>query len=257
MPPSTPTTPSTSPFNPLPLSRLSLPSTPLLHAALSFLTTHTTPPTKNHSLRSAFFALLLLPPLLLAILLHDLGWSTTPALLTPSSTKRRFEVSGADIARDFLLSHSPGEDSARVQLVWDAIALHTTPSIAAHKEVEVAVAAMGIAADFEGAWFSADPTGEPKLGGLISVEEHREVVRAFPREGFREELVGIMCGLCRDRPETVVDNFVGEFGVVFGLDGEGGGREEWRARMEAGGVVGRLMGGLERAREVEEGDVGE
>ncbi|KAK0749005.1 hypothetical protein B0T18DRAFT_436685 [Schizothecium vesticola] len=231
--------PSTSPFTPLPISLLSLPSTPLLQAAHAFLLRHTSPSTTNHCLRSAFFALLLLrrlpaPPttpqneidteaLLLAIILHDLGWSTTPSLL---STTKRFEVDGANAARDFFLSHAGGEkDARRVQLVWDAIALHTTPSIALHKEREVAVAAMGIAADFQGAYFSLSG-GAGELGGLITVEEHQEIVRGFPREGFRGELVGIMCGLCRDKPETVVDNFVGDFGVVYGLDGEGGGREE-------------------------------
>lgn len=266
--------PSPSPFTPLPLTSLSLPSTPLLVAAHAFLTRHTSPSTTNHCLRSAFFALLLLrrlpPPspeslnpttqnvdtpfdteaLLLAILLHDLGWSTTPSLLT---TTARFEVDGANAARDFFLSHSTTQDKARVQLVWDAIALHTTPSIALHKEREVALAAMGIAADFSGAYFSLPPGPSDKLGGLITVNEHREIVRAFPREGFQKALVGIMCGLCRDKPATVVDNFVGEFGVVYGLDGEGGGREAWEGRMGEGRMVGRLMGGLEMAMELEEG----
>lgn len=259
--------PSHSPFTPLPLTSLSLPSTPLLIAAHAFLTKHTSPSATNHCLRSAFFALLLLrrlppppspPPseldteaLLLSILLHDLGWSTTPSLLT---TTKRFEVDGANAARDFFLSHSDSgtEDVHRVQLIWDAIALHTTPSIALHKQPEVAVVAMGIAADFSGAYFSLD-LASTKLGDMITVEEHREIVRAFPREGFQKEFVGIMCGLCRDKPETVVDNFVGEFGVEYGLDGEGGGREEWRARMAEGRLVGRLMGGLERALELEEG----
>src|SRR5271155_5676344 len=56
---------------------------------------------------------------------HDMG-------LMPkhSSAENRFEVDGANAARDFLRRHrvSPAD----IDLVWTAIALHTTPGIPQH-----------------------------------------------------------------------------------------------------------------------------
>src|SRR5580658_2250277 len=53
---------------------------------------------------------------------HDLG-------LTPKyrSQDHRFEIDGANTGRAFLLAH--GIDQASSDVVWDAIALHTTPEI--------------------------------------------------------------------------------------------------------------------------------
>jgi HD superfamily phosphodiesterase len=66
------------------------------------------------------------PELLYAgAMFHDMG-------LTPrhSSTDERFEVDGANAARDFLRHH--GIAQRDVETVWTAIALHTTPSIPQH-----------------------------------------------------------------------------------------------------------------------------
>jgi HD superfamily phosphodiesterase len=65
-----------------------------------------------------------------AVLLHDLG------LARGGSPDRRFEVVGADLGRAFALLHNMGE--RRAESVWDAIALHTTASIARYKGTEVA-----------------------------------------------------------------------------------------------------------------------
>src|SRR3979411_1340847 len=53
----------------------------------------------------------------------------------------RFEVDGANAARDFLRSH--GIPEASVEIVWDAIALHTPPGIPEHKKAEVALVNLG------------------------------------------------------------------------------------------------------------------
>src|SRR5229473_4531174 len=66
------------------------------------------------------------PELLYAgAMFHDMG-------LTPkhSSAHERFEVDGANAARDFLRSHRIPQ--ADVDTVWTAIALHTTPGIPGH-----------------------------------------------------------------------------------------------------------------------------
>ena len=65
------------------------------------------------------------PELLYAgAMFHDMG-------LTPkhSSAHERFEVDGANAARDFLRSHDIPQ--ADIDTVWTAIALHTTPGIPA------------------------------------------------------------------------------------------------------------------------------
>lgn len=63
----------------------------------------------------------------IAAILHDLGWAETGDLVTED---KRFEVDGANAARDFLEKEAGDWNKHRLQLVWDAIALHTTPSIA-------------------------------------------------------------------------------------------------------------------------------
>ncbi|HUC66238.1 MAG TPA: HD domain-containing protein [Stellaceae bacterium] len=60
----------------------------------------------------------------------------------------RFEVDGANAARDFLRSHGIPETS--VETVWDAIALHTTPGIPEHKKPEVALVTSGVEMDVLG-----------------------------------------------------------------------------------------------------------
>src|SRR5690348_10740971 len=60
------------------------------------------------------------------VLLHDI------TLNERFAGPRRFEVEGADIARSFAMDS--GVDRPRAQLVWDSVALNSTPSIAFYKE---------------------------------------------------------------------------------------------------------------------------
>jgi HD superfamily phosphodiesterase len=60
--------------------------------------------------------------LYIAAAFHDLGLSRKF-----SSENERFEVDGANAARQFLSAHSVPEEQVRT--VWEAIALHTTPGI--------------------------------------------------------------------------------------------------------------------------------
>src|ERR1700733_2787862 len=77
---------------------------------------------------------------------HDLG-------LTPkhSSARERFEVDGANAARDFLRSY--GIPAADVDTVWTAIALHTTPGIPAHMHPVVALVTAGVEREGRGLTF--------------------------------------------------------------------------------------------------------
>jgi len=247
-----------SPFPALPVSQVTIPSNPLIIKAYEYVKEHTSLSTLNHCLRSTAFALIILrkfQPLaaaasqldtelvVLSIMMHDLGWATTKSLL---STDKRFEVDGANLARKLVQSSTTEEtwDKHRVQLMWDAIALHTTPSLAHHKEPEVFLAQLGIMGDFFG------PNIELP-GGVISIDEYKEVVTAFPRAGFKEELIGIMCGLCRDKRETTFDNFVSQFGVVGGYDGQGTGKEEYQRDLEKHSLYPMLMSGLDACKQYE------
>jgi hypothetical protein len=115
---------------------------------------------------------------------HDLG-------LTPSyrTTDRRFELDGAEVARDFLLDHGRSPDEALQ--VWLAIALHTTPEVPLHLAPEVAVVTLGVETDVLG--FDLDE---------ISSEHRKEVVAAHPRPEFKERIIQAFYAGMADRPRT-------------------------------------------------------
>ncbi|KAH7905754.1 hypothetical protein BJ138DRAFT_1164156 [Hygrophoropsis aurantiaca] len=250
---------SAAPFPPFPISGITIPTTPIVLAALEYSRAHTTVATVNHCLRSAAFALILArkdptyasvdpETIALCTILHDMGWATTKGLL---SKDKRFEVDGANIARDFIQAEiaraaadrdeSRGKaleakfDEHRIQLIWDAIALHMTPSIAAHKQKEVALTASGILGDF---------VGPHHPSGMITVEEFKEVVRAFPRAGYREEIPRNTCAMCVEKPETTYDNAVGELGLKLGVEGY---KEKW----EHNRMSDMLLGSLEMCEQYE------
>lgn len=221
---------SDSPLPALLKGSLSLPVTPLIRDALEHCKRITSPTTVNHSIRSAYFAILLshkLPQkgnepldvelIVYSTIMHDLGWAVDKSLL---SKDKRFEVDSANMAREHLEETKLADnwDKHRTQLAWDAIALHATPSFSQHKEPEVMLSSMGILADFQGPLIA---------NGLITVDEYKEIVGAFPRLGFKDQFLEIMCGLCAYKPETTYDNFVADFGCEFGIDGKGTGKEQF------------------------------
>lgn len=244
-----------SPLPNIPAINLAFPSTSLALSAAAFIKQHESVNTVNHSIRSAYWALILskkhpdfigkavdMESVVFSVLMHDMGWATTESLL---SKDKRFEVDGANIARDFLAKHTsvgckPGNkthqwDQQRQQLVWDTIALHTTPSIGSYKEPEVFLANLGIGADFYGSNFP---------GNLITIDEYNAVANLFPRTGFADELIQIMCGLCRNKASTTFDNVVGDYGLEYGLDGVGGGlgvyTDAWHKNRQVSTMVGAL-----------------
>lgn len=126
--------------------------------------------------------------LYISSLFHDIG-------LTPkfSSPDKRFEVDGANAARDFLRSRGVPEDSIR--LVWDTIALHTTLGIAEHKETEVALMYFGVGYDVMGENFE-----------LISENKRQQVVDAFPRNKFKQKILPAFLEGFKHKPETTFGN---------------------------------------------------
>jgi hypothetical protein len=133
---------------------------------------------------------------------HDIG-------LTESyrQSQNRFEVDGANAARDFLRSYGIAE--TEIDLVWDAIALHTTPGIPEHKKPEVALVTAGVEMDVLGLAYDQFP------------EAQREaVVAAFPRGGdFKHGILRAFYDGMAHRPDstfgTVNDDVLAHFEPDF------------------------------------------
>ncbi|MCB8883931.1 HD domain-containing protein [Acidisoma cellulosilytica] len=160
----------------------------------------------NHVMRSWIFGALLAEkdgskpdPELLAVsaLLHDLGLTDTYM-----TNDNRFEVDGANAARSFLQTY--GLSPIDVQLVWDAISLHSTRSIALHKGPVVSFCHSGVQVDVSGNRYDAI---EPSL--------MEQILQAYPRLSFKENLTNCLCGIVRRKPTTTFDNFMHDFGERF------------------------------------------
>ena len=74
---------------------------------------------------------------------HDMGLT-----LRHSSARERFEVDGANAARDFL--KGKGISQQDIDVVWTSIALHTTPGIPQHMHPVVALVTAGVEMDVLG-----------------------------------------------------------------------------------------------------------
>jgi HD superfamily phosphodiesterase len=120
---------------------------------------------------------------------HDMG-------LTPkhSSAKERFEVDGANAARDFLRSQGipPGD----VDAVWTAIALHTTPGIPQHMHPVVALVTVGVEMDVLGLGYRQ-----------FSDTERQAVITAHPRgRQFKEDIIQAFYDGIKAKPDTTFGN---------------------------------------------------
>ena len=119
--------------------------TPLITRAMDHARAHSEPFLFNHAVRSWLFAVRLgqlqgsphdAEVVAVSSLLHDLG------LTNCCTGPKRFEIEGADAAREF--ARGQGLDDRRLQLIWDSVALNSTPSIGLYKEPEVALCTAGI-----------------------------------------------------------------------------------------------------------------
>ena len=186
------------------LGGITVPDTPLIAQAMDYARTSSEPYLFNHAVRSWLFSVRLgqlqgVPhdPEVVAVgsLLHDLG-------LTDSFTgPKRFEIEGADAARAF--AQEQGLDHHRVQLIWDSVALNSTPSIGLYKEAEVALCTAGIGVEFG---FQYD---------RIPPREMQSILAAFPRLGMKRGFTDAVCRIVTTKPETTYDNFAGDFGERF------------------------------------------
>src|SRR5437016_6595696 len=120
---------------------------------------------------------------------HDMG--LTPA---HSSADERFEVDGANAARDFLRGHGISQED--IDTVWTAIALHTTPGIPQHMHPVIALVTAGVEMDVLGIAFSE-----------FTNAEREAVVHAHPRPSrFKEEIIQAFYNGNHHKPETTFGN---------------------------------------------------
>ncbi|AEF36002.1 MULTISPECIES: HD domain-containing protein [Mycobacteriaceae] len=115
---------------------------------------------------------------------HDLGLTRRYRTSTV-----RFEVDGADAARDFLLQR--GVDKADADKVWLAIALHTTPGVPEFLDPEIALVSAGVETDVIG-------IGRDDL----SPEDIAAVTTAHPRPDFKRQILAAFNDGMKHRPHT-------------------------------------------------------
>src|SRR5689334_8752397 len=141
-------------------STLVIPDSALAKEAAQILRHCSTDLLINHSMRVYLFAgeqgrqqkLRFDPELLyIAAVFHDLG-----LLKKFSSENERFEVDGANAARQFLTSHNVPKE--QVETVWNAIALHTTPGVTHYMRPEIALLNSGVLLDVLGKGFDQFPS---------------------------------------------------------------------------------------------------
>lgn len=185
------------------IANVTIPNTPIVRAAQAYARQHSSDFVYKHIMRSWLFGVLLIQANstlratidmeihAVATILHDLGWDRTPHSHLISSD-RRFEVDGAIAAVDFIRHHHDGRgwEDRRVQLVWDAIALHTERSIAYFKEAVVQVVSRGISLDFTGP------------GMDVSKNSYEAVVREFPKQDLKAGVNETIVWLCQTKPAT-------------------------------------------------------
>jgi hypothetical protein len=182
-----------------------VPASPLITEVLDYAQTIYDPYLFNHAMRSWLFATKIgeaksidcdLEVVAVGTILHDIGLA--PAI----SGSNRFEVNAAAVARSFVKGR--GVSDRRAQLIWDLVALNSTPSIALHKEAEVALGTMGIGLDYGGFFLESVPSADMT-----------EILRAYPRLEMKTRFAETCCRLVTAKPETSSDNFLRDFGERF------------------------------------------
>ena len=116
---------------------------------------------------------------------HDMGLTRQYGTQT-----ERFEVDGANAARDFLKDRSIAPSD--IDLVWTAIALHTTPGIPMHMHPVIALVTAGVEMDVLGIAFEEFPDAQREA-----------VVAAHPRTPhFKEDIIQTFYDGMKHRPDT-------------------------------------------------------
>jgi hypothetical protein len=174
------------------IAGIEIPDSTLAHDATTLIRDTTNELIFHHSRRVFLFgslqsaALGLTPDpemLYVAALFHDTG-----LVASYRTDHQRFEIDGADEARRFLLGHGLSEE--RAEVVWAAVALHTTPEVPLRMDPVVAATTLGVETDVLGL-------------RLENVARHLdEVVAAHPRPRFKERILQAFHDGFAHRPDS-------------------------------------------------------
>ncbi|ORV56149.1 diguanylate cyclase [Mycobacterium europaeum] len=175
------------------IAGIGVPDTALVREATEFIRAAEDDVLFHHSRRVFFFGALqglrrgLQPDLELlyvGAMFHDLGLTDRYRV-----SAVRFEVDGANAARDFLTQR--GVDESEADRVWLGIALHTTPGVPEFLEPEIALVSAGVETDVLG-------IGRDDLapGALAAV------TAAHPRPEFKRRILAAFTNGMRHRPQT-------------------------------------------------------
>jgi hypothetical protein len=120
---------------------------------------------------------------------HDMGLT-----VKYSSADKRFEVDGANAARDFLHSHHIAPEE--IEVVWTAIALHTTPGVPEFMHPVIALLTAGVEMDVLGLSYDT-----------FSTLDRERVVKDYPRPtNFKEEIIEAFDQGIKHKPDTTFGN---------------------------------------------------
>lgn len=129
-----------------------------------------------------------------AAMFHDIGITHRY-----HESQLRFEVDGANAARDFLRSHGISEGD--IEKVWLAIALHTTPGIPEHMHPEIFLVQAGAGMDMAGRNYDH-----------FTEEEREAVIAAYPRgHDFGHEVIEAFYQGLKHRPDSTFGTFNDDF----------------------------------------------
>jgi hypothetical protein len=176
------------------IAGIELPDTALVRAATEYIRDVEDDLLFHHSRRVFYFGALqglrrgLQPDLELlyvGAMFHDIGLTQGYR----SSSQLRFEVDGANAARDFLLQH--GVDEAAARKVWLGIALHTTPGVPEFLEPEIALVTAGVETDVLGIGL-----------GNLTPGDLSAVTTAHPRPDFKNRILQAFTDGVQQRPAS-------------------------------------------------------
>ncbi len=179
------------------IAGITIPDTPLVRETTEYIRELENDLLFDHSRRVFLFGALQgrhrgldpdLELLYVGAMFHDVG-------LTQGyrESTARFEVDGANAARDFLAER--GADEHTLRKVWLSIALHTTPGIPEFLDPEIALVTAGVETDVLG--FGRDDLSEEALAAVTA---------AHPRPDFKRRILAAFTEGNVHRPQTTFGN---------------------------------------------------